>query len=94
MDNNGVACISEYGLEVILRIGAPSGSIPTNVRWMAPEVLSAEGKRVPSGDDGKAVDVYSFAMIMFEVSPMLLLVNSRLSHPSPTGLVGDHPVPE
>ena len=63
-----MACISEYGLEVVLRDEASSKSIPTNVRWMAPEVLDAKGRRIPSGDDGKAADIYSFAMIMFEVS--------------------------
>ena len=65
MDGDGVACISEYGLGGALR----GESIPTNVRWMAPEVLSAESKnkRATSVDDGKRADVYSFAMVMFEV---------------------------
>ena len=68
MDGDGIACISEYGLETVLREEASSKSIPTNVRWIAPEVLGTKDRRVPSGDDGKAADVYSFAMIMFEVS--------------------------
>ena len=67
VDSDGSACISEYGLEIILRDEAPSDLVPTNVRWMAPEVLSARSRRIPSGDDGKAADVYSFAMVMFEV---------------------------
>ena len=68
MDDDEAACISEYGLEAVLRDETPSKSIPTNVRWMAPEVLGAEGRRVPSGDAGKAADIYSLAMVMFEVS--------------------------
>jgi len=69
VDSDGIACISECGLELVLRDEASSGSIPTNVRWAAPEVLLAEekNKRVASVDDGKRADVYSFAMVMFEV---------------------------
>jgi serine/threonine protein kinase len=66
MDRNGVACVSEYGLELILREEAPSESFPTNVRWTAPEVISNvnKNKRV---EDGKRADIYSFGMVMFEV---------------------------
>jgi len=67
VDNGGVACISEYGLEIVLRDEASPKSIPSNARWTAPEVLSTRDRRVPSRDDGKAADVYSFAMVMFEV---------------------------
>jgi len=69
VDSDGVARISEYGLEGVLRDGPPSKSIPTNVRWMAPEVLSAEhkNKRAISVGDGKHADVYSLAMVMFDV---------------------------
>ncbi|KAF9643599.1 kinase-like protein [Thelephora ganbajun] len=69
VDSDGVACISEYGLERVLRDEVSSESIPTNVRWMAPEVLSTENKnkRVASVDDGNIADVYSFAMVMFEI---------------------------
>jgi len=43
--------------------------MPTNVRWTAPEVLKykKEDKSVTSVDDGKRADVYSFAVLMFEV---------------------------
>ena len=67
VDDDGVACISEYGLEVVLRKEASSKSIPGNIRWMAPEILTTKERRVPSGDGGKAADVYSLAMVMFEV---------------------------
>ena len=69
MDADGVASISEYGLEGVLRDEPFPKSIPTNVRWMAPEVLPTENKdkRVTSVADGKRADVYSFAMVMFEV---------------------------
>ena len=88
MDGDGIACISEYGLEIILRDEASSRRIPTNVRWIAPEVLGTKDRRIPSGDDGKAVDVYSFAMIMFEVIlPALTREFKTASHPSPPGPV-------
>lgn len=67
VDSNEVACISEYGLEIVLRDEAPSKAIPANFRWMAPEVLNTKSRRIPSGDDGKAADIYSLAMVMFEV---------------------------
>ena len=67
VDTEGVACISEYGLELVLRDEASSTPIPTNVRWTAPEILSTESRRIPSGDGGKAADVYSLAVVMFEV---------------------------
>ena len=77
MDGDGIACISEYGLETVLREEASSKSIPTNVRWIAPEILGTKDRRVPSGDDGKAADVYSFAMIMFEVSIRFVFSRTR-----------------
>ena len=69
MDSDGVARISEYGLELVLREEGSSKPIPTNVRWMAPEVLStkSEDKRVTSVEARKRADIYSFAVVMFEV---------------------------
>jgi len=67
VDGGGVACISEYGLEIVLRDEPSFKSAPNNARWMAPEVLGTRSRRVPSGDGGKAADVYSFSMVMFEV---------------------------
>ena len=72
MNDDGVACISEYGLEIALCDEVPSKLIPVNVRWMAPEILGTKGRLVPPGDGGKAVDVYSFAMVMFDVRLSLL----------------------
>ena len=94
MDSDGIACISDYGLETVLSSEASSQSIQTNVRWMAPEVLGAENRRVPSGDDGKAADVYSFAMIMFEVSLPCQFETHLTGHSSFPGLVRYHPVPQ
>jgi len=65
-----------------------SKSIPTNARWMAPEVLLTgdEDKRVTSVDDGKRADVYSFAVLMFEVGLLGLCSQDLvcISPPSPT----------
>ena len=93
--SDGVACISEYGLEVILRDGAPSKSIAANVRWMAPEVLGAIGRRIPSGDMGKATDAYSFAMVMFEVKISTFIRDfETASDPSLQVLSGTDPFPD
>ena len=78
MDNDGTACISEYGLEIVLQDDSSSKSIPINSRWLAPEILSKRDKRFPSVDGGKAADIYSFAMVMFEVCLPYLLP----SHPN------------
>ena len=68
MDGNGNACVSEYGLEIVLREEASPESFPNNVRWTAPEVISASNKnKRASLDEGKRADMYSFAMVMFEV---------------------------
>ena len=73
MDSDGFACISDYGLEIVLHDEACTKPIQTNVRWIAPEVLGAENRRVPSGDDGQSADIYSFGMVMFEVCLPFLL---------------------
>ena len=67
MDSDGFTCISDYGLETVLRDEACTKPIQTNVRWIAPEVLGTKNRRVPLGEHGKAADVYSFGMVMFEV---------------------------
>ena len=91
---DGVARISDYGLELVLRGDASSKSIPTNVRWMAPEVLGAKSGHVPSVNSGKAADLYSFAVVMFEVCLPCLYACSCISttHACPD-LDGYHPVP-
>ena len=68
MDGNEVACVSWYGLEVALRDEASSKPISTNIRWMTPELLGVKPRRVPSGDSGKAANIYSLGMAMFEVA--------------------------
>ena len=67
MDSNGSACISEYGLKIVLRDEGCTKLIPINVRWVAPEVLDADNRCVPSGDDGKVDDNHSLATVIFEV---------------------------
>ena len=61
------ACIADYGLESVLHDEAHAKPIKRNVRWAAPEVLDAPNKRILSGDDGKAADIYSLGIVMFEV---------------------------
>ena len=54
-----------------MRDEASSESIPTNARWMAPELFDTKNE-ILSVDGGKAADVYSFAMVMFEVRLLTL----------------------
>ena len=97
MDGDGVARLSEYGLEAVLRDEAPSKLIPANPQWMAPEILRTKGERVRSGDGGKAADIYSFAMVMFEVCLLYLYPHIQVcisaSNPWPQILTGTNPFP-
>ena len=80
MNEDGYACISDYGLEIVLRDEACTKPIPSNVRWIAPEVLNTKDRHVPSGDDGKAADIYSFGVVIFEVClPRLYLALDSVS---------------
>ena len=92
VDNNGVARISEYGLQIALRRSPYSRPILVNARWMAPEVLSEVNRRVSPLGGGVAADVYSFAIVAFEAS-----LPSHRSKPVCSllvpGLGGHHPVP-
>ena len=96
VDNDGTACISEYGLEIVLRDAASLMSIPTNIRCMAPEILNTMSGQVPPKDGGKAADVYSFAIVMFEVSSFPhFYPNLYLDNSFPTvDLDGHHSVPK
>ena len=66
MDINGITCISEYGLEIVL-CDKTSKSILIDIQWMAPEILGTKPRCIPSGSGGKATDIYSLSMVMFEV---------------------------
>jgi len=95
VDDDGTARISEYGLEVVLRDEASSESTPTNTWWMAPEIRSASDRRVLSGGGGGAADIYSFAMVMFEVRPPRVLLNVYLDiSPLTQVLTGTTPFPD
>ena len=93
VDGNGVACISECGLEIFLRDEPSYKSVQTNVRWMAPEVLGAMGRRIQF--DGKAADIYAFTMIVFEVGIPIFTRKFEphlKPHPSFPGLIRHHSV--
>lgn len=92
VDSNAVACISYYGLDLVLR-GEPSSKSTASVRWMAPEILLTENRRVTSVDEGKRADVYSFAMVTFEVSLPKPTPHFEYLIPLATGLVRHHSVP-
>ena len=95
VDGNGVACISECGLEIFLRDEPSYKSVQTDVRWMAPEVLCAMGRRIQF--DGKAVDIYAFTMIVFEVGIPIFTREFEphlKPHPSFLGLIRYHSGPQ
>ena len=75
MDADGNARISGYGLVGVLSGGVYRKKILSGVRWMAPEnILNTREKKKVTVRDGKRVDIYSLAMVMFEV---------RLPYPCP-----------
>ena len=80
---DGYACISDYGLEIVLRDEGHAKPIRRNARWAAPEVLGASNTHIPPGDDGKAVDVYSLGVVMFEVRLSTMLLTYALISVSP-----------
>ena len=67
MNGDGHACISDYGLEIVLCDEPRAKPIKRNSRWAAPEVLGTSNTSIPPGGDGKVVDIYSLGVIMFEV---------------------------
>jgi len=94
VDGDGFAYISDYGLEIVLRDEACIKPIQTNVRWIAPEVLCAKNGSVPFGEDGKAADIYSFGMVMFEVCLSHLYPYSGMYLTLNTDLDGYHSTPK
>ena len=62
----GVAKLTDFGLSVIMAGAAntisasEAGSHPHTERWAAPEILDG-------GDVDEKADVYSFAMLLFEI---------------------------
>jgi len=62
---------------------------------MAPEILVRKGGRVPSGNEGKAADIYSFGMVMFEVClPRVHRAYISTPYHSPQVLTGTAPFPD
>jgi len=61
---------------------------------MAPEVLGTVNRRVPSGDGGKAADIYSFGMVMFEVRLSRLYPRSGMYLTPNPDLDWFHPIPK
>jgi serine/threonine protein kinase len=72
IDEKGVACITDYGLasianETILEATSDAGTY-LSPRWTAPELLDPENSGVQSIIASKSSDIYSYAMVMLEVS--------------------------
>ena len=94
MDSNGLACISDYGLEIVLCDEACTKPIQPNIRWIAPEVLVTKRRYVPPGEDGKTADIYSFGMVVFEVRLSCLYSTLELYlNVSPLDIDRYYPVP-
>jgi len=63
VDASGCARITDFGLAQDYGIGRGTGMAPAGTaRWTAPEILEDKGAL------SKEADVFSFAMVMVEVS--------------------------
>ena len=93
VDDDGTARISEYGLEPLLCNEGSSKSVSGDARWKAPEVVQTDDEKnqVVSVDGGKRADVYSFAMIIFEVGPGSLNRSASRCLTQPQTLTGITP---
>lgn len=67
MDAGGVACISDYGLGLVLQKVFSSKYNAANVRWMAPELISPNNDWEQVDVDRKCADIYSLAMVIADV---------------------------
>jgi serine/threonine protein kinase len=50
--------------------GSTSECDPCSVRWLAPELLFPEESGLQIARRTKETDIYAFAMVMYEVSPL------------------------
>lgn len=65
------ACLSDFGLAAVMchsSVLTTKTALMGSVRWMAPELLSYEGTDSLSGQPTVASDVYSLAILWWEVS--------------------------
>lgn len=64
------ACLADFGLAAVMHhtsILTTQGTQIGSVRWMAPEVLNYEGTDEAQGLHTMASDIYSLAMLWWEV---------------------------
>lgn len=64
------ACLADFGLTTLLqttRTFSGTSSIRGTLRWMAPELLNADGAELDAGKASFASDMYAVAMVFWEV---------------------------
>jgi serine/threonine protein kinase len=65
------ACLTDFGLATLAYYTASftgTSSVRGTLRWMAPELLSAESPDADAGRPSVSADVYALAMVIWEVS--------------------------
>lgn len=83
INKQGVACITDYGLasianETILESTSDAGTY-LSPRWTAPELLDPENSGVQTIIASKSSDIYSYAMVMLEVSHLIAITSVTLT---------------
>lgn len=70
VNDNAQACLSDFGLAAVMHHTSSfttKTAVMGSVRWMAPELLSFEGTDEAAGRPTTESDVYSLAMLWWEV---------------------------
>ncbi|KAE9395982.1 kinase-like protein [Gymnopus androsaceus JB14] len=71
IDNNGQACLSDFGSAILTdslaTITSTSVHVRGNIRWIPPEVLNPGNEDFDTVRKHPAVDVYSFAGLCYEI---------------------------
>jgi serine/threonine protein kinase len=68
---DGRACLTDFGLATLVFYTASftgTSSLKGTLRWMAPELLSAESGDLDAGRPSVSADMYALAMVIWEVS--------------------------
>jgi serine/threonine protein kinase len=67
---DGRACLTDFGLATLVYYTANftgTSSLRGTLRWMAPELLSAEIGDLDAGRPSVSADMYALAMVIWEV---------------------------
>ena len=79
MNDQLQACLSDFGLVAVMHHTSgftTKSALHGSIRWMAPELLSYEGVDDKEGEPTLASDIYSLAMLWWEVRLLAYRRNS------------------